>query len=71
MKDKGVFIQLMRIKGSNEFSTSPAVHGWETKYISFSAPFMGFLIEALAIFRPLNGAENWIRPSVPNRERLG
>jgi len=29
------------------------------------------LIEALAIFRPLNGAENWIRPSVPNRERLG
>jgi len=31
----------MRIKGSNEFSTSPAVHGWETKYNQFFSPIHG------------------------------
>jgi len=35
---KSICLLLMRIKGSNEFSTSPAVHGWETKYNQFFSP---------------------------------
>ncbi|GEM_PF-2982229 len=36
-----IVILKMRIKGSNEFSTSPAVNGWETKYNQFFSPIHG------------------------------